>query len=195
MAGPAASADTKQRLLDAASALVQTRGYNGFSFHDLAAEVGIRTASIHYHYPTKADLVVALTVRYADRFLAALGPADAAPPDEQLRRYVAAFRSTLEQGRMCLCGMIGAEVESLPDTVRAEVSRFWLSNEAWLGDVLSRSGLPPATARRRSHVLLATLEGAMILSRTRGGLDAFDAASREIIPLLLDTQRPAVSAD
>ena len=115
------TADTKTRLLDAASALAQTRGYHGFSFHDLAREIGITTASIHYHFPTKSALGQALVKRYTLSFLEILGKPDTAPPRQRLTHYVSVFRACLLEGRMCLCGMIGAEVDGVPAEVALEV--------------------------------------------------------------------------
>ena len=97
---------TKTLLLDAASLLVQTRGYNGFSFHDLGAAVGITTASIHYHFPTKANLGQQLVKRYTAEFIAALGDPQASSPSQGLLHYVGLFRAALSDGRMCLCGMM-----------------------------------------------------------------------------------------
>src|SRR6516165_9690724 len=138
---------TKTLLLDAASLLVQTRGYNGFSFHDLGAAVGITTASIHYHFPTKANLGQQLVKRYTTEFMAALGDPKASPPSQRLRRYVRLFRAALSEGRMCLCGMIGAEVDGVPAEVSAEVREFFRANELWLTRVFERAGAHPATAR------------------------------------------------
>ena len=103
----AATATKAQEILDSAERLVRRRGYNGFSFRDLATEVGIKSASVHYHFPTKADLGAAVAHRYADRFINALGdPNDPlAAPHALLEGYVDAFRRALVMDRqMCLCG-------------------------------------------------------------------------------------------
>jgi AcrR family transcriptional regulator len=108
-------------ILDSAERQARRRGYNGFSFRDLAADVGIKSASVHYHFPTKAELGAAVAQRYTERFMAHLGdPADPeVAPDALLERYVAAFRRALVRDRqMCLCGLLGAEVESLPPRQR-----------------------------------------------------------------------------
>ena len=176
------NAGTRVReILDTAEWFVRTLGYNGFSFRDVAEEVGIKSASVHYHFPTKADLGAALARRYTDRFLETLGdPADpSVAPEALLLRYTAAFRRALvEQGQMCLCGMLGAEIASLPGEVGGEVRGFFERNVDWLEVVLSRraeGGLADrAASRRRALALLATLEGALIVARTLGRAEAFD---------------------
>src|SRR5215469_13260265 len=170
--------NTKKELLDAASLLVQTRGYNGFSFHDLRAAVGITTASIHYHFPTKANLGQQLVKRYTAEFMAALGDPKTSPPSQGLRHYVRLFRATLSEGRMCLCGMIGAEVDGVPGEVSAEVREFFRANELWLTRVFERAGAHSATARGKARLFVSALEGAMLIARASGDPGSFDDVAK-----------------
>jgi TetR/AcrR family transcriptional repressor of nem operon len=169
---------TKKELLDAASLLVQTRGYNGFSFHDLAAAVGITTASIHYHFPTKATLGQQLVKRYTAEFMGALGDPQASSPSQRLRHYVLLFRAALSGGRMCLCGMIGAEVDGVPTEVSAEVREFFRANELWLMRVFERAGAHTATARGKARLFVSALEGAMLIARASGDAGSFDDVAK-----------------
>src|SRR5262245_55095354 len=174
---------TKAKLLEAAAELVQTRGFNGFSFHDLADRVGIRTASVHYHFPTKDDLGQALVTRYTADFIAALGEPDAGPTDERLRNYIAVFRKALSQGRMCLCGMIGAEVNGVPEELGRNVRAFFAANEAWLARVYEHSGLPRGASRSRARLMLSALEGAMLISRTGPDSATFEDVAKLVLSL------------
>jgi len=166
--------DTKTQLLDAAQELCQTRGYNAFSYRDLADRVGIRTASIHHHFPTKGDLGEALAERYRGRFQTALSEIDASPADHRrkLEKYLDLFHGTLKVGhRMCLGGMLATEYDTLPKAVQAEVRRFFEGSEQWLAALLAEGrkagafafdGSPAATAR----TVFAAMEGAMMAART-----------------------------
>jgi TetR/AcrR family transcriptional regulator, transcriptional repressor for nem operon len=176
--------DTKSKLLDAAALLVQTRGYNGFSFHDLADAVGIRTASIHYHFPTKGDLGEALVNRYTANFLAVLGAPDIEPPDARLRHYISLFRQTLADGRMCLCGIVGAEVGGLPETMGHPVRAFFAANEIWLTVVFQRNGWTTAAAMGRARLALSALEGAMLIARTERDHAKFEDVAEHVLGLL-----------
>ena len=175
-------------ILDAAERAIRARGYNAVSFRDLAAAVGVKSASVHHHFPTKADLGAAVARRYAERFLDALGdPGDlAVEPHDLVGRYVKAFRSSLEQdGQMCLCGMLAAEIAGLPDTVAAEARRFFLLNLDWLETVLLRGqdadkASDGESGRDRALSVIATLEGALILGRAFGDLESFDRAARAV---------------
>lgn len=166
--------DTRTALLDVAQALAQTRGLNAFSFQDLAKAVGIRTASVHHHFPTKADLGRELMRRYRAAFLEDLEriAAREANSRRRLEKFAALFRRTLKSGnRLCLCGMLASEFLTLPPEVKDEVRAFYDETEAWLAAVLREgreSGAlrfegPPA---RMATTFLSTLEGAMIAART-----------------------------
>jgi TetR/AcrR family transcriptional repressor of nem operon len=189
-----------EEILNSAERLARRRGYNGFSFRDLAEEVGIKSASVHYHFPTKANLGAAVAQRYTERFIAGLGDPDdpGAGPRALLERYVDAFRRALVRDRqMCLCGMLGAEVESLPPEVASEVRTFFELNVEWLAAVLSRraggapgNGVPEdgvpgdrTMAERQALTILAMLEGALVVARTMRRDEVFDRIAETVTTL------------
>src|SRR6186997_2371131 len=111
----AAATKTPQRILDIAEHLVQTRGFNGFSYADIAQAMDVTKASLHYHFPSKAELGKRLIERYERNFLAALAKIHEQTDDagERLRRYAAIYASVVKGDRMCLCGMLAAEYGTL----------------------------------------------------------------------------------
>src|SRR6187402_1880995 len=116
--------DTKERIMSAARLTVQDRGYSGLSFRELAKDVGIKSASIHYHFETKGELGAALANRYTADFLGYLDGLLDEGLDARtcIRRYADVFRDTLRnENRMCLAGILAAEHKELPEEVRAEV--------------------------------------------------------------------------
>src|SRR5438105_13444524 len=132
-------AGTATRILDVAERLVQTRGFNGFSYADIAAELGITKASLHYHFAGKAELGEALIVRYGERFAEALVVIDERHADacSKLHAYADIYAEVLRRQRMCLCGILAAEYETLPEGMRNAVIRFFDDNETWLTAVLA----------------------------------------------------------
>ena len=180
--------DTAQRTLDAAERLVQVRGFNGFSYADVARELEITTASLHYHFPGKAELGTALVIRYAARFAEALASIDRQVPDARakLEAYAALYADVLAAERMCLCGMLAAEYETLPTPMREAVTAFFTENEAWLAATLTQ-GLAEGTLSINGSVgdcaqaLLSGLEGAMLVARASGGLGRFEASARRLV--------------
>jgi TetR/AcrR family transcriptional repressor of nem operon len=198
-ASPSPDRDTAQRALDIASRLVQTRGFNGFSYADIAAELRVTKASLHYHFPTKAELGRVLVERYAQGFASALQAIEREAADEadQLRRYARVYDTVLAEGKMCLCGMLAAEYGTLPEPMQQTLTRFFDLNEAWLAGVLERgrrrgvlvfSGAPREVAR----LLVGSLEGAMMLARSYGDPARFRAASQRLLAELRPA--PAVRA-
>ena len=180
---------TADRILDAAQRLIQSRGFNGFSYADIADELGIRKASLHYHFETKEQLGRALLARYHQRFRGALGAIEQSEKSARarLRRYAKLYLGVLrDEERMCLCGMLAAEYHTLSRPLRAEVTRFFTDNEAWLGRVLEagrRSGElsfkgSPAS---QADVLLSALEGALLVARSVGGPAKFEETARRLL--------------
>lgn len=171
-----AEVDAQTRILDAAERLCQTRGFNGFSFRDLAEIVGIRSASIHYHFATKADLGKALIIRYRHKLEAAMEQIERKAPRAagRLGRFVTMLREMLrDENRACLCGMLAADAETVSEDMRVELRRFFEGCEQWLARQLADgrkagelafSGSPAAVAQ----TLLSAIEGAMITSRAYG---------------------------
>lgn len=174
---------TRTKILDVAQKLIQTRGYNGFSFRDIADDVGIRTASIHHYYPTKADLGVAVARRYRFEFGELLSDILTGKESvrDRLEAYAGLFRHVLQtDNRLCLCGALGAETVGLPDDVAAEVSVFFDESEAWLEGVFQGQG---DGALELGQTYLALLEGAMMVARVQEDLSRFDST----VETFLDT--------
>jgi len=185
-------ARTADRILDVAEHLVQVRGFNAFSYADISKAVGIQKASLHHHFATKTDLGVALISRYRHVFLATLNAIESRGENavERLERYIELYRTVLRQGRMCMCGMLAADVETLPEPMREGVAAFFAENEAWLSRVLAagkeRGELQfTGSTTAMAAFLVSSLEGAMLVSRGRGELDHLD----EVAELLLANVR------
>jgi TetR/AcrR family transcriptional regulator, transcriptional repressor for nem operon len=179
-----ARTDTADRILDLAERLVQTRGFNGFSYADIANELGVTKASLHYHFPTKAELGYHLINRYGEAFARALAAIDVsgAGAREKLRAYVSLYSQVLRDDRMCLCGMLAADYATLPKPMKSAVTRFFEVNENWLATVLDKgraggelrfAGDPVDVAR----LLVGSLEGAMLVARSFGDVSRFQSIS------------------
>ena len=179
---------TAGRILDAAESLVQVRGYNGFSYADISAGLGITKAALHYHFAGKADLGLALITRYASRFTEALATIDASgsTPAVRLAGYADLYAQVLRQGKMCLCGMLAAEYQTLPQPMQEAVASFFEANESWLEKVLEegRQGGSlrfAGTPREAARMIIACLEGAMLVARPFGDIDRFHGAAASLL--------------
>ena len=179
---------TADRILDVAERLVQTRGFNAFSYADVSQALGIRKASLHHHFSTKAQLGLALLARYRLGFGDALRSIDAGASGggERLARYVELYASVLRRNRMCMCGMLAADVATLPRPMRESVACFFAENEAWLARTLERGrkggelcfeGAPASMA----EFFVSSLEGAMLLARGSGKPEHFEAVAGHLL--------------
>ena len=123
--------DTATQILDVAERLAQSRGFNGFSYADVAAELHLTKAALHYHFAGKAEMGEALISRYSDRFAAALEAVDtdAISAPAKLEGYANMYLDVLRDKRMCLCGMLAAEYQTLPQRMRDAVIQFFDANE------------------------------------------------------------------
>ena len=180
--------DTASRILDSAESLVQVRGFNGFSYADVAAELAVTKASLHYHFPGKAELGRALIVRYATRFNAALAGIDASGVDAptMLGAYARLYADVLRGQRMCLCGMLAAEYQTLPEPMREAVLGFFDENETWVERVLIRGRDEGTLAfagepREAARLIVSALEGAMLVARPYGDVERFEAAADRLL--------------
>jgi TetR/AcrR family transcriptional regulator, transcriptional repressor for nem operon len=175
-------------ILDAAERLAQTRGFNGFSYADIAAQLSVTKASLHYHFPSKADLGLALVERYSLGFGKALDDIGARTSDagEKLKRYVRLYDDVMSSERMCLCGMLAAEYATLPVAMQDELRHFFDENERWLADVLEAGrragGLAfRESARKRAQAVLGALEGAMLVARAYGDVRRFRSTASQVL--------------
>jgi TetR/AcrR family transcriptional regulator, transcriptional repressor for nem operon len=179
---------TAERILDIAERLVQTRGFGNFSYADIASELGITKASLHYHFPGKAELGQALITRYAERFAAALSQIDhdVTNARAKLEAYAGLYAEVLHGKRMCMCGILAAEYQTLPKPMRVAVIRFFDDNQTWLVHVLTEGQKDKTLdfAGSKDDVaqsILSTLEGAMLVTRPYGDVARFNATARQLV--------------
>ena len=172
---------TDERILDSAERLIQERGYNGFSYQDIADDLGIRKASIHYHFAGKAELGAAVMKRYRDRLAEAMAgaPLDDLPDQARLvwdilefyfSPYLT-FAATPE--KVCLCGALTGEYPALPDDMQREVVGFIHDHEDWLAKLLAAGAkrgefnatIDPVNAGR---AIFCSLQGGLMMKRATG---------------------------
>jgi TetR/AcrR family transcriptional repressor of nem operon len=182
---------TRDALMQAAEQLVRSRGFSAFSYADLAAAVGIRKASIHHHFPAKADLGVALVEDYIARFRDLLAAIEQDRPDSQdrLAAYAALYEASVRQGMLCLCGMLATETAILPAEMRGRIRIFFADQLAWLERVLAEGAAagrldPGGPPRRAAEHVLATLQGASLLAWGLGTPDLVARAAEDLLASL-----------
>jgi TetR/AcrR family transcriptional repressor of nem operon len=165
--------DVADAIMDAAERRMRGGGFNGFSFREIADDVGVKSSSVHYHFPTKEKLAAAVVHRYTDRLGEKIDAqlAEGADPYEVLST---AFRGTVYSvNRMCPITVLGAASLDLPQEVSSEVQRFF----KMCLDKLTGGGLSQDAATE----LLATITGAMVVATALDDFTAYDRATSELL--------------
>ena len=175
-----AAGTTVDKIISVALLMVQQHGLNGFSFRDVARLVGIKTASIHYHFPTKPDLARAVLKCVRDEFDNELRRIDSEIDqiNARMQAFIYIFERTFGAGdRLCPFCMVACAQNDVPSFVREEVQKFWSCGEQWVAQQLEQGKVSghfrrDIDAEKWARMLIATLEGAMLTAR------AFDDRSR-----------------
>jgi len=173
--------DIKSAIMDAAERRIQLGGFGGFSFREIAADVGIKSSSVHYHFPTKDDLAAAVIRRWSE-YTSKLIDEELEKDPNPVRVWTKAFRGTAySNAHMCPCTVLGAASRDLPEQVAAEVRGFFKMCQ----DKLVEEGLSPADAAK----VLSTITGALVVANALGDTSEYDRATSELLH-----QREPVSA-
>jgi len=181
------ASSTAQRLLTCALSLILDRGYNAFSYADLAARVGISKASIHHHFPTKADLVATLLKQYRQqaRALIARESPMLSSARSKLEAFVHYWAHCLKDGSqpICVAVLLAAELPSLPDAVSDQVRGHFIDLSGWLRTVFT-DGLDAQTdgpAAAMAEGFMASIHGAMLSARAYGDATVFGMITQPIL--------------
>lgn len=173
------SNEMTEKILDVAQDFIMDRGYRAFSYKDLSKEIGIKTSSIHYYFPSKGDLGKTLAERFIQnvRELLELIDSTTDDPKEKIKKYIHIFHENLKAGdRVCFCAMLASDYANLPEEVQKEVIRLIQLHETWLTKVL-KSGLKnkvfefSAKPEDKAKAIFSALEGSTISSRAFANAD------------------------
>jgi TetR/AcrR family transcriptional regulator, transcriptional repressor for nem operon len=179
--------DTRQRILDSAQRLTQTRSFEGFSFQDIADEIGIRKASLYHHFESKDDVAVAMLQRAADWVSAQFKKVEGREPRERLEAYFDLFREIHGKAeRMCPGGSFAAVFDAVSSPVQASLHRFSKMHLDWLEEVV-RDGVEQGQfaigdqrPRDVAAQILASVQGALLVGRLSSDRHVLGAAAEGI---------------
>lgn len=157
--------DTRTKILDLAENLTQEVGFNGFSYLDIAAAIGVKNSSIHYHFKAKADLALALVERLRNSHAQSLSMFETqiATPEQRVSALVKHFKGYVIEQKICMCGMMAAELSSVSVEVRDSLTRYFEELRTWLEAQFTEMGREHPD--RRALQFLCVLEGAVLIAR------------------------------
>jgi len=171
-------------------ALLASGGYNGFSYADISDKVHISKASIHHHFPSKADLVQTVVRRYREEGRIGMSALESQIPGPlaQLHAYTGYWESCIRDGSssFCICAMLAAEMPTIPAQVADEVRGHFRDLATWLASVLTRGAalgvfVLRAAPESEAMALTATVHGAMLAARAYGDPDVFATIVRAAV--------------
>lgn len=164
--------DKRSLIMETATWMIQSGGYNAFSFREIADRIGIKSSSVHHYFRRKEDLAVAVASQYTEDFFKALGSPDNPDADStiKVRHYCDTYiKSFKKSGKACLCGILSHESPALPRSVVQEITKFTEANIRWLGTALVSRGSPDDTSRSATFIYCA-LQGAMALATLKNNV-------------------------
>ena len=182
-------ADNRERLEQAALAAVQRGGIKGLSFRTLADDIGIKSSSVHYHFPEKSDLVRVLIERYSREFFSLLTDIEKKRwgLPRKLKAFIGIFEDVASDDKLCLCGMMAAEFEQLDTANRELLGRYFRNTEKWLSDLFEahedelKATISPQVLAKS---LLSGLEGALLVDRVVGNNQRIRAQKETLLAFL-----------
>jgi len=185
------SSDTKKQILDIGENLLLDRGYNGFSYKDISDILGIKNASIHYHYPRKPDLGTAIVARAERQFKrwTELPEIEKMKYAQKIGRFCSLYRCFLDRdGQVCLGGTLETDFKTLPPEMQAATRTLVASMLQWLESQL-REGRNtgefafPGSSRNQAVVVMTCLQGTLQMVRATH-FSYFDGAVDQIMRTL-----------
>lgn len=178
--------DTKKQILDIAEDLLLDRGYNGFSYKDISGALNIKNASIHYHFPKKTDLGIAIVQRAIHRFQKWSTHIDGKdlPCSKKLDEFCRIFKHFVEQKQVCLGGALQTDFKTLPSEMQKEARLFLYTVSQWLENFLAAGQKKgefnfPGTSKDQAMMTIASLQGAIQMVRVTSPA-SFDATVKQI---------------
>lgn len=164
------STDTRQLLIKSAECMLRSKGYSAFSYADLEKMVGIKKASIHYHFPKKEDLGVLIIESHIATTLVNLEEVNQRVPKaiDRLGEFMAFFKSATEDGSLPLCGSLAAEMVILPEKMQILTKKYLNIQLEWLKDTIEKGiadgdFITDSNAIQLAYQLLSLMEGSSFI--------------------------------
>lgn len=183
--------DTRNQIIDLADEFIRTRGFNAFSYADIAGIMEVRNAAIHYHFPSKTDLGTSVIDRELETIARARQEYRGLPGDEQLKKAIETSFSRSISQKICLPGALTPEYITLPPPLQDKVRELCCTILDWMTACLEKGRGEgrlsfQGAAGDRALLVISGLLSSLLLSRVLGG-DTFD---RMVGQLLKDINAP-----
>lgn len=126
----------KEAIIQEADTLIRQKGYNAFSFYDISDAVGIKTASVHYHFPAKADLGTAVIDQHIENLNQVIGRYEHKSPVQKLDRFFLIYTNIQKENKVCLVGALATDFNTLDAKVQEKLKIFSALMLDWVSGFL-----------------------------------------------------------
>ncbi len=203
---------TREKLLATAESLVLERGFAATSLDDILAATGLTKGAFFHHFKGKTDLAEALAERYSRNharlfdFLVAEADARHEDPLDATIHLLTRFEAFIDAQSKPLPGCVYAAYTyesgqfdaSLRDAIADGLRRWAAIYEAKFVTVLAcYEPKIPITAKELAEMIVAVIEGGLILSRSYGDAHLVARQSRQFrnyLGLLFADRDPQAAA-
>lgn len=180
--------ETAHKILDVAEDYTRIRGFNAFSYKDIQHDLGIKTSSIHYYFPTKGDLAEKMIERYIERYKSSLQEIKDKPCSaiNKLQALAKIFITSAKEEKFCLCGMLASDLLALPSSLQQYLNIFFDLNESWIADVL-KQGIADKeinssiNCKGYAALFFSMLEGGLLVTRARNNISYLEKLVKQAI--------------
>jgi len=182
---------TRYEIVELADSIIRNKGYNAFSYRNVGGVMDIQNASIHHHFPTKADLGNKVISEELLRIARLQKECMESPGSEQLRKIVETFFKRSRKGLMCLTGAFTPEYVTLPYELQGSVRRMCEVIIDWMSACLEKGRREGSLyfqgdSSDRALLVMSTLFSSLIMSRVMGS---------EIFDRMIDQQLKDLGSD
>lgn len=177
----------REQILETAAELLQSRSFSAFSYKHIMDRIGIAKPTIHHHYPTKAELGLALIDHYIETMKSALENIDQkhCKPWDRLDAYFNwVSRIMLSGNKICPTGILQAEHNVISEKMRRKLKLRSQYLETWLASVLAEGQTEgtmtfPGQPEDQAVLIFSALQGALQQARA-GGSEKFTTVVKQL---------------
>jgi len=174
----------REEIIQLADTLIRQKGYNAFSFYDISDKVGIKTASVHYHFPAKSDLGVAVIEQHIENLNNVIEHYKQKSSTEKLDKFFSIYANIKKENKVCLVGSLATDFNTLDKKVQQKLKAFsevmlnWVSNfleDGRKDNLFDFEGEP----RTKALMIISNMLAIVQLSRLTNEKD-FEAVKKSI---------------
>lgn len=176
---------TRDLIIEVADNLIRDKGFNAFSFYDISKSIGIKTASIHYHFPTKADLAIATIKEQIKRFEALKEKTKRQSPQLKLEAFLSVYSNLKAENKVCMVGSLATDINSVDGEIKKELAILADYVLAWVIEILEEGKQKQVFSfsvpvRTKALLIITNMLGIVQVARL-SSQDDFLAVKNEII--------------